>query len=377
MAALLPVTSNDAVTTRSAAAGGLTVRAEAGRWQMKVKCEEAALAVSSDLLIACAGEPENRPTMLTAGQLVIGYYGTLDAAALADVLDRTAAAASVLGAEGVILVHIVRYRASEALTTEAAFATVAYDLRRARRLSSAAFVCSDGHAIYAFAMGLSLRIARARGGHRGRHARRGSIRTRGPGAARRVACRVQANALVALVGHPSRQMKGTGCLFAILHDAATVSPSRIRFPLDGEKASVTLAPIQARRFEVVRADSRIENTMGNRLYVGNLSFNATTDSVREAFTQFGEITDVHVVMDRETGQSRGFGFVTLGTNEAAQKAIREMNGALLDGRALKVNEAEARQDGGGGGGGGRGGGGGGRGGGGGGRGGGGGGGGRW
>ena len=183
MAALFSVTSNDAVTTRSAAAGGLTVRAEAGRWQMKVKCEEAALAVSSDgrgwslrqeaqpsaevggdLLIACAGEPENRPTMLTAGQLVIGYYGTLDAAALADVLDRTAAAASVLGAEGVILVHIVRYRASEALTTEAAFATVAYDLRRARRLSSSAFVCSDGHAIYAFAMGLSLRIARARAG---------------------------------------------------------------------------------------------------------------------------------------------------------------------------------------------------------------------
>ncbi len=93
--------------------------------------------------------------------------------------------------------------------------------------------------------------------------------------------------------------------------------------------------------------------MGNRLYVGNLSFNANTDSVREAFSQFGEITDVHVVSDRETGQSRGFGFVTLGTAEAAQKAIREMNGALLDGRALKVNEAEERPNrvGGGGGGG--------------------------
>jgi cold-inducible RNA-binding protein len=117
---------------------------------------------------------------------------------------------------------------------------------------------------------------------------------------------------------------------------------------------------------------RIEKLMGNRLYVGNLSFNATTDSVREAFSQFGEITDVHVVMDRETGQSRGFGFVTLGNAEAAQKAIREMNGALLDGRALKVNEAEERPNRGGGGGGG-----GGRGGGGGGRGGGGGGGGRW
>jgi RNA recognition motif-containing protein len=97
--------------------------------------------------------------------------------------------------------------------------------------------------------------------------------------------------------------------------------------------------------------------MGNRLYVGNLSFNADNDSVRAAFAPFGEITDVHVVSDRETGQSRGFGFVTMGSAEAAQKAISEMNGAMLDGRALKVNEAEERQNrgGGGGGGGGRGG----------------------
>lgn len=82
-----------------------------------------------------------------------------------------------------------------------------------------------------------------------------------------------------------------------------------------------------------------------------------------AFSSFGDVTDVHVVSDRETGQSRGFGFVTMGTSEGAQKAMREMNGALLDGRPLKVNEAEERQSGGGargGGGGGRGGGGGGR-----------------
>ncbi len=97
--------------------------------------------------------------------------------------------------------------------------------------------------------------------------------------------------------------------------------------------------------------------MGNRLYVGNLSFHATTDAVRTAFSAFGEVTDVHIVTDRETGQSRGFGFVTMGTDEAAQKAMAEMNGAMLDGRALKVNEAEARgaRGGGGGGGGGRGG----------------------
>jgi RNA recognition motif-containing protein len=98
--------------------------------------------------------------------------------------------------------------------------------------------------------------------------------------------------------------------------------------------------------------------MGNRLYVGNLSFSATNDTVRTAFAAFGEITDVHVVSDRETGQSRGFGFVTMGSSDAAQKAIAQMNGAMLDGRSLKVNEAEERQGGGGGGRGGRGGGGG-------------------
>src|SRR5277367_2940851 len=92
--------------------------------------------------------------------------------------------------------------------------------------------------------------------------------------------------------------------------------------------------------------------MGNRLYVGNLPFQSTAESVRAAFTAFGEITDVHVVSDRETGQSRGFAFVTMGSAQEAAKAIAEMNGALLDGRPLRVNEAEERQNRGGGGGGG-------------------------
>jgi RNA recognition motif-containing protein len=104
--------------------------------------------------------------------------------------------------------------------------------------------------------------------------------------------------------------------------------------------------------------------MGNRLYVGNLSYSTTNDSLRAEFAKFGEVTDVHVMSDRETGQSRGFGFVTMGSSDAASKAIAEMNGAVVDGRALKVNEAEERPNrgggGGGGGGGGRGGGGGGR-----------------
>jgi RNA recognition motif-containing protein len=99
--------------------------------------------------------------------------------------------------------------------------------------------------------------------------------------------------------------------------------------------------------------------MSNRLYVGNLSFNATSDSVRAAFAELGEVTDVHVVMDRETGRSRGFAFVTMSSDQQAQSAIQSMNGALLDGRPLRVNEAEARPQRSGGGGGGFGGGGGG------------------
>ncbi|HEY6077868.1 MAG TPA: RNA-binding protein [Polyangiaceae bacterium] len=100
--------------------------------------------------------------------------------------------------------------------------------------------------------------------------------------------------------------------------------------------------------------------MGNRLYVGNLSFHSSQDSLREAFAACGEVVDVHLVADRTTGQSRGFGFVTMGSQAEAQGAIQTMNGAELDGRALRVNEAEERSGGGGGGGGGRGGGGGGR-----------------
>ncbi len=96
--------------------------------------------------------------------------------------------------------------------------------------------------------------------------------------------------------------------------------------------------------------------MGNRLYVGNLSFDSTTETLRSAFAAFGEVTDAHVVTDRTTGQSRGFGFVTMGTAGDAAKAIAEMNGALVDGRALRVNEAEERPNRGGGGGGGGGGG---------------------
>jgi len=94
--------------------------------------------------------------------------------------------------------------------------------------------------------------------------------------------------------------------------------------------------------------------MSSRLYVGNLSFHSTAEAIREAFEPHGTVTDVHVVTDRQTGQSRGFAFVTMGDDAQASKAIAAMNGANLDGRALRVNEAEPRpqRSGGGGGGGG-------------------------
>src|SRR5512139_1212871 len=87
--------------------------------------------------------------------------------------------------------------------------------------------------------------------------------------------------------------------------------------------------------------------MNTRLYVGNLSFNTNAEGVRAAFQEFGTVSDVHLVSDRETGRSRGFAFVTMGTPEEAAKAIEGM-----DGRPLRVNEAEQRQQRGGGGGGG-------------------------
>ena len=99
--------------------------------------------------------------------------------------------------------------------------------------------------------------------------------------------------------------------------------------------------------------------MGNRLFVGNLSFNTTEESLKAAFQDFGEVVEARLMTERETGRSRGFAFVEMATAEAATKAIEEMNGVLLDGRPLRVNEAEARPERGGGGGGFRGGGGGG------------------
>jgi RNA recognition motif-containing protein len=90
--------------------------------------------------------------------------------------------------------------------------------------------------------------------------------------------------------------------------------------------------------------------VGNKLYVGGLSWNTDNDGLRQAFERFGDVEDVRVVTDRETGRSRGFGFVTFNSSQAAQAAISEMDGTELDGRNIKVNEAEDKPRGGGGGG---------------------------
>ena len=95
--------------------------------------------------------------------------------------------------------------------------------------------------------------------------------------------------------------------------------------------------------------------MGNRLYVGNLSYNTTRESLESAFAGSGEVREISMPTDRETGQPRGFAFVTMGSAQDANSAISQLNGLMLDGRALKVNEAQERPAGGGGGGGGRGG----------------------
>ncbi|NVB41280.1 RNA-binding protein [Pseudenhygromyxa sp. WMMC2535] len=94
--------------------------------------------------------------------------------------------------------------------------------------------------------------------------------------------------------------------------------------------------------------------MTKKLFVGSLSWGTDDQALRAAFEQFGPVEEAKVINDRDTGRSRGFGFVTFANEDDAQTAMKEMNGAELDGRTLNVNEAQDRRGGGGGGGGGRG-----------------------
>ena len=84
--------------------------------------------------------------------------------------------------------------------------------------------------------------------------------------------------------------------------------------------------------------------MSKKLFVGNLSWRTDPDGLRGAFEGFGEIEEVRVITDHDTGRSRGFGFITFVDAEAADCAIRDMNGRDLDGRPLRVNEAMERND---------------------------------
>jgi RNA recognition motif-containing protein len=92
--------------------------------------------------------------------------------------------------------------------------------------------------------------------------------------------------------------------------------------------------------------------MPTKIYVGNLPWRATDAQLTQLFGAHGEVIDARIVTDRETGRSRGFGFVTMANADAAQNAIRALNGHSLEGRSLVVNEAREQQGGGGGGGGG-------------------------
>ena len=104
--------------------------------------------------------------------------------------------------------------------------------------------------------------------------------------------------------------------------------------------------------------------MAKKLFVGGLAWATTDDGLRQAFERFGQVAEAKVIMDRETGRSRGFGFVSFNDDGQGSAAMQEMDGGQLDGRTIKVNEAQERAPrpggGGGGGGGGFGGGGGGR-----------------
>jgi RNA recognition motif-containing protein len=79
--------------------------------------------------------------------------------------------------------------------------------------------------------------------------------------------------------------------------------------------------------------------MGKKLYVGNLSYGSYEDSLRDLFTNYGTVVSAKIITDRDSGQSKGFGFVEMSTDEEAQAAIAGANGFMLDGRQLRVNEA--------------------------------------
>ena len=88
----------------------------------------------------------------------------------------------------------------------------------------------------------------------------------------------------------------------------------------------------------------VKHHMNNKLFVGNLSFDTTENDLQDAFAAHGTVTEANLMMDRTTGRPRGFGFVTMGTDAEAQKAMAALNGKELGGRALTVNIAKPREE---------------------------------
>jgi RNA recognition motif-containing protein len=84
--------------------------------------------------------------------------------------------------------------------------------------------------------------------------------------------------------------------------------------------------------------------VGNKLYVGNLSYSVRDENLQQHFSEYGTVTSAKVMMDRDTGRSKGFGFVEMGSDAEAQAAIRGLNGQSIDGRAIVVNEARPKED---------------------------------
>jgi len=113
-------------------------------------------------------------------------------------------------------------------------------------------------------------------------------------------------------------------------------------------------PTVGNNLEQKGSSYRTSQNMSNKLFVGNLSFDTTENDLQDAFAAHGTVQEVNLLMDRESGRSRGFGFVTMSAPEEAQAAIAALDGKTIDGRALKVNVAKPREErSGGGGGGGR------------------------